>query len=50
MAEKKEAKKATKKTTKYSITKPNGNTVYRDMLTDVEVKMYESKGCKVEGV
>ena len=51
--DKKEAKKADKKVKssgKYKITKPNGNVIERDRLEDVEIKKYESKGCKVEGV
>ena len=35
---------------KYKITKPNGNVINRDALADVEIKAYESKGCKVEAV
>tara|TARA_R100000995_G_C3358512_1_gene66276 strand:+ start:170 stop:337 length:168 start_codon:yes stop_codon:yes gene_type:complete len=47
---KKEVKKEVKVSVKYKITKPNGNVIKRDELEDAEVKMYESKGCKVEGV
>ena len=36
--------------TKYKITKPNGNVIYRDALADVEIKAYKAKGCKVEEV
>tara|TARA_R110002012_G_scaffold55981_3_gene143005 strand:- start:2257 stop:2412 length:156 start_codon:yes stop_codon:yes gene_type:complete len=47
---KKEEKKETKKTSgKFKITKPNGNVIYRTDLGDY-VKVYESKGCKVEEV
>ena len=34
---------------KYKITKPNGNVIYRDALTDVEIQVYEEMGCKVGG-
>tara|TARA_R100000808_G_scaffold6235_1_gene18640 strand:+ start:6096 stop:6254 length:159 start_codon:yes stop_codon:yes gene_type:complete len=46
---KKEEKKVEKKKSsgKFKITKPNGNVIYRDGLGDY-VKIYESKGCKVE--
>ena len=44
---KKAAKKEVKVATKYKIQKPNGSVIYRDELSDAEVKMYESKGCKV---
>tara|TARA_R100000664_G_scaffold13604_1_gene21663 strand:- start:440 stop:607 length:168 start_codon:yes stop_codon:yes gene_type:complete len=47
---KKEVKKESKVSVKYKITKPNGNVIERDGLEDAEIKMYESKGCKVEGV
>ena len=47
---KKEVKKESKVSVKYKITKPNGNVIERDRLEDVEIKKYESKGCKVEGV
>ena len=50
MAEKKESAKVVKTPTKYSITKPNGKIIFRDTLEDAEIKMYESKGFKVEGV
>ena len=55
MAEaKKEAKKEVKKevqaVSKYKISKPNGNSILRDDLSEAEIKMYEEKGCKVEGV
>ena len=36
--------------TKYKITKPNGNVIYRDTLADVEIKAYKAKGSKVEEV
>tara|TARA_R100000353_G_scaffold109688_1_gene78777 strand:+ start:417 stop:587 length:171 start_codon:yes stop_codon:yes gene_type:complete len=44
---KKVAKKVVKAAVKYKIEKPNGNVIYRDALSDVEVKSYEAKGCKV---
>ena len=50
--DKKEAKKVDKKVKssgKYKITKPNGKVIYREGLGDY-VKIYESKGCKVEEV
>ena len=50
--DKKEVKKEVKKVKssgKYKITKPNGNVIYRTGLGDY-VKVYESKGCKVEEV
>jgi autonomous glycyl radical cofactor GrcA len=54
MSEKKKSvKKEVKKEVKvsgYKITKPNGNVIERDKLEDVEIKSYEAKGCKVEGV
>ncbi len=34
---------------KYKITKPNGKVIYREGLGDY-VKVYKSKGCKVEEV
>ena len=43
-------KKAPSGVKKYKITKPNGNVINRDALADVEIKAYESKGCKVEAV
>ena len=46
---KKESKKKVKSSGKYKITKPNGNVIYRTGLGDY-VKVYESKGCKVEEV
>tara|TARA_R110000824_G_scaffold149085_1_gene319164 strand:- start:23 stop:184 length:162 start_codon:yes stop_codon:yes gene_type:complete len=53
MAKDKEVKKETKTTKKssgrFKITKPNGKVVYRNDLGDY-VKVYESKGCKVEEV
>jgi len=36
--------------TRYKITKSNGKVIYRDSLVNVEIKSYESKGCKVEEV
>ena len=47
---KKVAKKEVKVATKCKIEKPNGSVIYRDELSDAEVKMYESKGCKVGAV
>lgn len=50
--DKKEVKKEVKKVKssgKYKITKPNGNVIYRTGLGDY-VKVYKSKGCKVEEV
>ena len=54
MAEaKKTAKKAEKKekklSGKFKITKPNGRVIYRNNLGDY-VKVYKSKGCKVEEI
>ncbi len=46
---KKDAKKTTKASTNYKITKPNNNIIFRDALTDAEIKAYKAKGCKVEG-
>ena len=45
----KKEKKVAKVSTNYKITKPNNNVVFRESLTDVEIKAYEAKGCKVEG-
>jgi|TARA_R100000655_G_scaffold33059_1_gene65182 hypothetical protein len=51
MAEdKKEVKKVVKKITKYKISKTNGNVIYRDSLSEAEIKMYKSKKCSVEEV
>ena len=47
---KKEVKKEVKKATKFKVTKANGRSIYRDVLSEPEVKSYESKGCKVEEV
>ena len=47
---KKEVKKEVKKATKFKVTKSNGKSIYRDLLSEPEVKLYESKGCKVEEV
>lgn len=49
MAEKKKAvKKEVKKVvTKYSIEKTNGRIIFRDSLSEAEIKVYESKGYKV---
>ena len=49
MAEdKKEIKKVVKKSTKFKISKPNGNVIYRDSLDEAQIKMYKSKKCSVE--
>lgn len=48
MAKDKEKPVAKKTASRYEITKANGNMITRDALTDAEIKMYESKGCKVE--
>ena len=45
----KETKKV-KKVVKYKIMKKNGKVIMRDTLDKSEIKMYESKGCKVEEV
>lgn len=45
----KETKKV-KKVEKYKIVKKNGNVIFRDTLGKSEIKRYESKGWKVEGV
>jgi hypothetical protein len=51
MAEKKETKKATKKSSGiFKITKPNGNVIKRENLETELQKAYESKGWKVEEV
>ena len=51
MAEdKKEIKKEVKKEVKYKISKANGNVIYRDSLSETEIKMYKSKKCSVEEV
>ena len=43
--------KAVKEVSKnYKIEKPNGNVIYRETLSDSEIKVYKSKGCKVEAV
>ena len=42
-------KKEVKSSNKFKITKPNGGVIYRENLGDY-VKVYESKGCKVEEV
>ena len=47
---KKEVKKEVKKATKFKVTKSNGKSIYRDVLSEPEVKLYKSKGCKVEEV
>ena len=50
MADKKATTKETKKSSgKFKITKPNGNVIYRNNL-GAYVKVYESKGCKVEKI
>tara|TARA_R110002020_G_scaffold15762_1_gene56326 strand:+ start:284 stop:493 length:210 start_codon:yes stop_codon:yes gene_type:complete len=50
---KKESKKAVKKVAinkSYSITKSNGNVIYRSMMGDLSLKNYKAKGWKVEEV
>ena len=42
-------KKEVKSSVKFKITKPNGGVIYREDLGD-SIKIYESKGCKVEEV
>ena len=50
MANKKATKKEAKKSSgKFKITKSNGNVIFRDNL-GAYVKIYESKGCKVEEI
>ena len=41
-----------KKVVGYNVTKPNGNTIYRDasIMGEHKVNKYESKGWKVEEV
>ena len=51
MAEKKETKKATKKSSGiFKITKPNGIVIQRENLETEIQKAYEAKGWKVEEV
>jgi hypothetical protein len=51
MAEKKETKKATKKSSGiFKITKTNGNVIQRENLETEIQKAYEAKGWKVEEV
>ena len=45
---KKDTKKVKKIAKNFEIVKANGNVVYREALSDVEVKAYEAKGWKVE--
>ena len=45
---KKDTKKAKKVSKNYKIAKSNGNEIYREALSDVEIKSYEAKGWKVE--
>jgi hypothetical protein len=47
---KKEVKKEVKKAVKYKVMKKNGKVIMRDSLDKSEIKMYESKGWKVEEV
>ena len=47
---KKDIKEVKKVSKNYKIEKPNGNVIYRETLSDSEIKSYESKGCKVGGV
>ena len=44
---KKDAKPVKKVSKNYKIQKPNG-VIYRESLSDAEIKAYESKGWKVE--
>jgi hypothetical protein len=44
---KKDTKKVKKVSKNYKIEKPNG-AIYRESLSDAEIKAYESKGWKVE--
>ena len=39
-----------KKEVKYKVQKRNGNVIYRDSLSEAEIKMYKSKKCSVEEV
>ena len=50
MGKEKVEKKELKKVVKYKIVKKNGNVILRDTLGKSEIKRYESKGWKVEGV
>jgi hypothetical protein len=45
---KKDAKKAKKALKNFKIVKANGNEIYREALSSVEIKAYEAKGWKVE--
>ena len=45
---KKDTSKVKKVSKNYSIKKPNGNVIFRESLSDVEIKSYKDKGCKVE--
>ena len=47
---KKDTKKVKKVSKNYKIEKPNGNVIYRETLSDVEIEAYKSKGCTVEGL
>jgi len=47
---KRDTKKVKEISKNYKIEKPNGNVIYRETLSDSEIKSYESKGCKVGGV
>jgi len=44
---KKDTKKVKEVSKNYKIEKPNGNVIYRETLSDLEIKSYEAKGCKV---
>tara|TARA_R110000824_G_scaffold96216_9_gene230679 strand:+ start:471 stop:638 length:168 start_codon:yes stop_codon:yes gene_type:complete len=45
---KKVVKKEEKKSNKYKILKANNGVIFRENLSDAEIKSYEAKGCKVE--
>ena len=47
---KKDTKAVKEVSNNYKIEKPNGNVIYREALSDPEIKVYKSKGCKVEAV
>jgi hypothetical protein len=45
---KKETKATEKVSKNFKILKANGNEIYREALSSVEIKAYEAKGWKVE--
>ena len=47
---KKDTKKVKEASKNYKIEKPNGNVIYRETLSDSEIKVYKSKGCEVDAV